>query len=92
MGFVERAPLVDYGNVPDVFCSGIARIDRLGGNNFRFIVYAEEFPEGGGRQWVTVGRLIWPLSALASAIKVTSDAITAEPVMIEAGGRLVRAN
>jgi hypothetical protein len=79
----SRIPLLDFG-VPDIFCSGLYRVDHMSGNNFRFVFYTEEFP-GDEMRWVKSAGLILPLHSIEPGMKMTAHVITEKPLLFDAG-------
>ena len=51
-------PLVELSTVQDVFCTGIARIENLGGGCFRFVLFVDQQDTDGRPERVVVERLI----------------------------------
>lgn len=74
MIYSDRVPLAEPVVIPDIFASGLARIEDIGGGNLRFTFYTtqrstlfvDERPEH-----VVVERLIMPLSAVQQAVQAT---------------------
>lgn len=62
-------PLVEPNAVPDIFCSGLARIEDVGGN-LRFTFFAYQRPIAGDAhdiERVVVARLVLTAEAVTSA-------------------------
>jgi hypothetical protein len=78
MIYSDRVPLAEPVVIPDIFASGLARIEDIGGGNLRFTFYTtqrstlfvDERPEH-----VIVERLVMPLGAVQQAIQAALIAI-----------------
>lgn len=62
-------PLVEDGYVPDVFVSGIARIERLSGGMARVVFYAERNSEDGPER-VIVLKIVRPIATWPDAMRM----------------------
>lgn len=71
----DETELIDYGNIPDTYCTGIARIERLGDGCFRFVLYCEEHPERGVARRVKVASLVCSAAIVPRALKQTAAAL-----------------
>lgn len=74
--------LIDGMQCQDVFCSGIARIERLGGGCFRFVLYSEQHVDGRW-EWQVVNKLVLPVTALPGAIRQASFALAEDGVLLD---------
>lgn len=66
---VADVPLVEPNAVPDIFCSGLARIEDVGGN-LRFTFFAYQRPiccDPHAMERVVVARLVLTSEAVTSA-------------------------
>lgn len=68
-------PLVEDGVVPEVFVSGIARIERLSGGMVRITFYSERHTDQGEMEHVTAAKIISPLLTWPQALKMLSRAL-----------------
>lgn len=59
--------MVELTPIPDVFCSGVGKIERMNGGWARLYLYAVE----AGRQ-VVVAKLILPITALAAIAAISA--------------------
>lgn len=66
-------PLVELSHVPDVFVSGIGRIDKLGGGMVRVVFYAEERASDGSVERVVVAKIVRPLATWHEALKMIAQ-------------------
>ena len=60
------APLVDLGNCPDIFASGIAKVERIGGDCVRLTMYVNDTDESGKPIRVVVAKLVRPIALLVA--------------------------
>lgn len=65
-----KAPLIDMGNAPEVFCAELARIERFG-SNARFSFCVPQISPIGGFERTVNFRLIFPVEAVGPAIELT---------------------
>jgi hypothetical protein len=74
MIYSDRVPLTEPVVIPDIFASGLARIEDIGGGNFRFTFYTNQrstvYPDERSEH-IVVERLIMPLSAVQQAVQAT---------------------
>lgn len=66
---LSDVPLVEPNAVPDIFCSGLARIEDVGGN-LRFTFFAYQRPiccDPHAMERVVVARLVLTTEAVTSA-------------------------
>ena len=79
--------LIDLQQSPDVFCSGIAKIDRLPGGCLRFVHYVEQTTASGKVERLVVAKTVWPIAALSTAMRQTALAMTEDgAIMVDGGG------
>lgn len=79
-------PLVELSHVPDVFVSGIGRIDKLGGGMVRVVFYAEERNSDGAVERVVVAKIVRPRATWHLALKQISEAMTDDgPLLADDG-------
>jgi hypothetical protein len=60
----SEPPLVETVYCPDIFATGIARVERVGGECVRLILYAEQENEAGQIERVIVCKLVRPIKTL----------------------------
>ncbi len=61
--------MVELGQVPEIFCSGLGKIENVGGGCLRFYLYVTQAPiDGGAPEQVLVAKLIAPMSAVPDAV------------------------
>jgi hypothetical protein len=66
----ESEPLELFA-VPDMFVSGLASIESVGGGNLRFTLYALQKVDGRNER-VVVGRIIMSAEAVPDAMHMTA--------------------
>jgi hypothetical protein len=69
------APLTEPMPVPDVFCSGMAAIEHIGGGCVRLHLYVNQTGIVGQAERVVVMRAVMPLEALTAAHKLVHQAL-----------------
>lgn len=79
---------LDGGNAPEVFASGLARVEVLG-TVCRFVLYAEHQTEDGKSHREIVINVIMPNAAIPPAIALTLKALPTGSI-VPAVGTLVR--
>lgn len=85
----EHPMLLDYGNTPDIHCSGIARIVPMTGGLYRFVAYTEDWVDGQP-QWIRAGSLILPFIAVPAVRRLTEQMLAnAAAHLTGADGRLM---
>lgn len=71
---ISTAPIIEPVGVPDIFVSGIARIENLGNGNLRFTFYvahtAEEHPER-----LVVAKMVMATADVRRALLATEIAL-----------------
>lgn len=67
--------LIDYGMTPELNWSGVARIERITGDLFRFVGFVEEVPKPGEIRWIRAGSVLLPRVVLNSICTMTDEAI-----------------
>ncbi len=73
---MTAAPFAEPIAVPDVFVTELAKMDYLGGGNFRLIFIAEqESLHDGHPERVVVSRMIAPTEAIRAGIFMAAKAI-----------------
>lgn len=65
--------MIDDGGVPDVFVSGLGRIERLSGGLVRLVFYTERV-EAGATVRVIGARIIRPVANWAISMRMLSEA------------------
>ena len=73
----ETPVLVEPAPIPDVFVEGIARIERLAGANFRFVLYATQQDTEGRPERVIVLKFVASLAIIPAMIRQVSAVVTA---------------
>lgn len=74
---MEPDALTEHVSVPDIFVSGLARIEDVGGGNLRFTFYAYQESvifSDRRREKVVVARLIMPASEVGKAAQAAQMA------------------
>jgi hypothetical protein len=62
--------------IPDIFCSGLGAIERIGGDCFRFYLYvAQMSDDANAQEKILVAKIILPASAVPDAVLKTIAAI-----------------
>lgn len=86
----EKIPLIEPTPVEDDFCSGLARIEDVGGCA-RFVLYSEQTLYEAGEQTIRAVRrkIVLPISAIGPGVDMAL-AYMARRVVTIAGGRLLR--
>lgn len=80
---LDAPPTVDFDDCHDIFVTGLVRIDRLGGGMFRFVFGVEEADERGNKRVRVVDRQVWHTSKIPKALRLTGQALAAEPLMLD---------
>jgi len=78
-GLIEPYP------VQDIFCSGMGKVEDIGGGCMRFYLYATQLNDDGVEEYVVVAKLIAPSAAVPDAIKQLIAAATAKVVSLVGG-------
>ncbi len=60
-------PLIEPVHCPDIFASGIARVERLAGGLVRIVYYVEDHDEAGRAVRVVTAKMLRPISGLHSS-------------------------
>lgn len=76
--------LVEEGPLPDIFVSGIGRIEKLACGMARVIFYTERRLDDGQIERVAVCRLVRPISTWHESIKMMTRAIAATDAVLVA--------
>ncbi len=72
------APLVEYGVVGNVYASGLAEIEDIGGGCLRFVCYVNARPAGDPEappERVVVAKIVAPVSAVPDAVMKMIQAV-----------------
>lgn len=69
----------------DVTATTIARIDRLPGDLYRFVLAIDQTLEDGTSARIVVAKVIWPLCALPAAMQQLALIIADKPMMADMG-------
>lgn len=77
---MDEAPLIDYGNYPEIDCTALADAYSIGGGNARFVFF-DWYKVDGVFQRRIVGTLKRPLAGLLDDQKAALRAIDAGPPM-----------
>lgn len=78
-------PLVEFAHCPDIFASGLARIEKLSGGVLRFVFFADQITDEGQHERHVVARLVIPISEVPKAVRQTLEAINDTPFIAENG-------
>lgn len=70
----ETGRLSDPGMVPDIFVSGLAEIEDVGGGCFRFTFFTKH-KDRDGEEMMVAARLIAPMEAVPPALFMAARAI-----------------
>ena len=72
--FAEKFPLVEPVPIEDELCSGLARIEDVGGIAARFVLYhVQTLYEAGATAFVVKRKIILPYKAIPPSIEMTVD-------------------
>lgn len=63
------APLIEASAVPDIYCTGIARIENLGDGCFRYVLFVSTQAADGQPERVIVARLVGQRSNTLRAVR-----------------------
>lgn len=86
-------PLIEEAVIPDIFISGIGRIEKLAGGMVRVVYYAERQIEPGLIEHVVVAKLVRPIATLIDAMRILRNTLAeADIPFIAAGGKIVPMN
>lgn len=66
---IETTGVCDLLACPDIFVSGIARIEKMTGDVYRFVFYVEQMIEDGHMCKVVAARILVPGTIIPIAIK-----------------------
>jgi hypothetical protein len=61
--------------VPDVFCSGIARVENAGGGCFRLVLFVDQQGPDGKPERAIVGKVIVPVEAIPDGTMLIMQAL-----------------
>jgi hypothetical protein len=83
-------PLIEPMPIEDEFCSGLARIEDVGGCA-RFVLYSEQtlFEAGERTVWVVRKKIVLPIQAIKPGVEMTLGYLARQAVTA-AGDRLLR--
>jgi hypothetical protein len=57
---------IDPMQCGDVFCSGVARVEKLAGDCIRLVIYSEHCRHGQSER-VIVAQMVWPIACFYEA-------------------------
>ena len=81
----ELLPLYEVIPYTDVTATTIARVERLPGDLFRFVLAINQILDDGTPALVVVAKVIWPLCALPAAMRELAIIMADHPLMAENG-------
>lgn len=80
----DPPPIVENVHVPDVFVSGIARFEKLGGGMVRVVFYAEQIGLDGQPERAVVAKIVRPISTWPTALRQIAESLTEDgPLYID---------
>lgn len=66
--------LIDPNNIPDTFATGLADVEAVGGDCFRFVFYTLRYI-GNAEELVIAERLVLPMCAIPPGIVMAAKAV-----------------
>ncbi len=82
--------LIEDASIPDVFVSGIAKIERMEGGTIRMSYYAERRNERGETAHYLVLRVVRTLESLTQSMKLTAAFLAQPDTPMVAEGGIIR--
>lgn len=82
--------LIEEGQLPEFFVSGIGRIEKLAGGMVRVVFYSERRLDTGEVERVAVCRMIRPIATWHESLQIVSRALAIPDVVVVPGADALR--
>lgn len=82
----DHVPLIEEAYCPDIFVSGIGKIEKLTGGMVRITFFSERRGEGGRCERVVSAKIVRPLSTWPQAMRMLAMAIADVGLVVMADG------